>query len=770
MRPAALAFGALFALCAGACTRPGATSSTPAPTASTAPAEAEPAPEESAAPAASAPPPVATGPWRDAVAALRWKDAAELLDALPEADRHRPEIRLVRARVAAMLKDPRTVVAQLDGLDLPLAADEAAAWRAEAALEVGPYEPAAAYYTAKPGSRSQLRAGQAWERAGKLEEARRAYDRAVSQAKGPAAEAAARGARARLLEAQGQRSAAFTDARWVFLQAPETAAGREIAPLLARLDPSWKASGPEQLARAEKLAAAGLGAEAIAALDAAPSAPSAPAEADLLHARGMALYKLRRYPEATEALEKSAKKSGSLDDTFHAARALSRANRDEEAIKAYRAFVKEHPRHALSDEASFLVARLLMLLGRADEAAAAYGSYLRKKTGGKHHDAAVYELGLVQMMQKQFGKARATFGTLARHEEQRPEAARLRELEGVAALRAGDEAGARDIFQQVIRSQPLSWAAQTARSRLEQMKASLPPLLDPADPAVPPPLEVKLPTEVAFFHRLGLDEQAEDRLRPQERAFSAGHGARSTEALCQAYGQLDLATRRYRVGQDQVKIEQVQREAGATNRWAWECLYPAPYRDAVQEAERREGLPTGLIHAVMRQESSFDPDVVSPALAVGLMQLLPATARELAQRTGAPYEEGSLTRPDRNIDLGARYLSMLLKQWKGNVPLAVASYNAGPRAVSRWLEHAGSTEIDLWVARIPYAETRTYVARVLGNLARDAYLAGTTPAPLPLGVDTSLRAEGDAFLGLIRPPMGPRNPGQKLQKVRLTGG
>jgi soluble lytic murein transglycosylase len=742
MRPAALAACALLAL--GACTRPG-TPPSPAPSASAALGAADPPAEESAAPAASAPPPVATGPWRDAVAGLRWKEAAELIDALPEADRHRPEIRLVRARVAAMLKDPRAAFSQLDGLDLPIAADEIAAWRAEAALEAGPFEQAAAHFAAKAGSKAQLRSGQAWERAGKLDEARRAYDRAVSQAKGPAGEAAARGARARVLEALGQRQAAFVDARWVYLQAPESAAGREIAPALARLDPAWKASGPEQLARAEKLAAAGLGTEAIAALDAAPAAPSAPSDAELLHARGMAFYKLRRYPEASEALEKSAKKTGSLDDSFHAARALSRANRDDEAIRAYRAFVKEHPKHALSEEASFLAARLLMLLGRADEAATAYGSYLKKNRNGKHHDAAVYELGLVLMTQKQYGKARATFGTLARHEEQRPEAARLRELEGVAAMRAGDEAGAREIFAQVIRSQPLSWPAQMARSRLEQMKAPLPPLLDPADPVVPVPLEVKLPPDVAFFHRLGLDEEAEDRLRPQERSLSGSFGGRGVEALCQAYGQLDLATRRYRVGQDQVRIELVQREAGASNRWAWECLYPAPYRDAVQEAEKREGLPAGLIHAVMRQESSFDPDVVSPALAVGLMQLLPGTARELAQRTGAPYEEGSLTRPDRNIDLGARYLAMLLKQWKGNVPLAVASYNAGPRAVSRWLEFAGSTEIDLWVARIPYAETRTYVGRVLGNMARYAHLAGTTPAALPLALDTTMRAEGDAF-------------------------
>jgi soluble lytic murein transglycosylase len=117
----------------------------------------------------------------------------------------------------------------------------------------------------------------------------------------------------------------------------------------------------------------------------------------------------------------------------------------------------------------------------------------------------------------------------------------------------------------------------------------------------------------------------------------------------------------------------------------------------------------------MRQESAFSPEVVSPARAVGLLQLLPETAKGIATKTGAAFEDGSLTQPAVNIDLGARYMAFLSGIWKGNLPLVAASYNAGPKAVSRWLGRSGVHEIDLFVAQIPYGETRAYVGRVMGK-------------------------------------------------------
>jgi len=99
--------------------------------------------------------------------------------------------------------------------------------------------------------------------------------------------------------------------------------------------------------------------------------------------------------------------------------------------------------------------------------------------------------------------------------------------------------------------------------------------------------------------------------------------------------------------------------------------------------------------------------------AVGLMQLMPATADEVAGRT---LNRDDLEQPELNARLGSRYLAWLLRQWNGNPWLAIASYNAGPGAAGSWRSPELQTDPELWVERIPYPETRLYTKKVLGNL------------------------------------------------------
>lgn len=128
-----------------------------------------------------------------------------------------------------------------------------------------------------------------------------------------------------------------------------------------------------------------------------------------------------------------------------------------------------------------------------------------------------------------------------------------------------------------------------------------------------------------------------------------------------------------------------------------------------------------MVHAITRQESLFDREAVSHAGARGLMQLMPGTARETAGRLGLPYEQARLTRDtDYNVMLGSAYFAGLLQRWGGNYPLAVASYNAGPGNVNRWVRENGDPRmphVDVidWIEAIPFFETRNYVQRVLEN-------------------------------------------------------
>lgn len=137
--------------------------------------------------------------------------------------------------------------------------------------------------------------------------------------------------------------------------------------------------------------------------------------------------------------------------------------------------------------------------------------------------------------------------------------------------------------------------------------------------------------------------------------------------------------------------------------------------------ERLQGidLEWALVHAIIRQESMFDPDAQSPAGALGLMQIMPATARETAGKMGVPHQTFWLTsRPEHNISLGSRYLSDLVRRYDGSYPLAAAAYNAGPGRVNKWLEtfgdpRTGAVDLIDWIEMIPIYETRNYVQRIM---------------------------------------------------------
>jgi soluble lytic murein transglycosylase len=126
---------------------------------------------------------------------------------------------------------------------------------------------------------------------------------------------------------------------------------------------------------------------------------------------------------------------------------------------------------------------------------------------------------------------------------------------------------------------------------------------------------------------------------------------------------------------------------------------------------------------------------------------VPDTAERVAHELGIEHDPNALRVPARNVEIGAHYLKRVLDTFGGQVALGAAAYNAGPRAVSRWLETGETLPLDVWVARIPYVETREYVSRVVGNLARYAYLRGGEGAVprITLEIPKGLRARPDDY-------------------------
>ncbi len=142
--------------------------------------------------------------------------------------------------------------------------------------------------------------------------------------------------------------------------------------------------------------------------------------------------------------------------------------------------------------------------------------------------------------------------------------------------------------------------------------------------------------------------------------------------------------------------------------------FPTPYLGLYRRSAFEANLPTGLLLAVSRRESAFNPRARSPAGARGLMQLMPATSRLISDRIRErrPNTE-DLYRPEINIRLGAHHLARLMDHYGRNRALVAAAYNAGEGRVERWLEDASGMSLPVWIERIPLRETRDYVKNVL---------------------------------------------------------
>lgn len=169
-------------------------------------------------------------------------------------------------------------------------------------------------------------------------------------------------------------------------------------------------------------------------------------------------------------------------------------------------------------------------------------------------------------------------------------------------------------------------------------------------------------------------------------------------------------------------------------------LYPFPYRSTVESYSSRWKVDKFLTVAVMKAESNFSEEAHSRSGAVGLMQIMPETAAWIAYQLGEPPEQvaddiKNLRDPETNIRYGTWYLAELKAEFKGNDVLALAAYNAGRGNVHEWMEKNHWSENFSDADKIPYAETRDYVKRVLHCREKYSELYGTNDfVPVPIAL------------------------------------
>jgi len=623
--------------------------------------------------------------------------------------------------------------------DFPLLEDYVRLWIGEALLKAGDVSSAASFLEIIPefvpdtrlGSRIAYRAGEAWFRVGQCAYAVDPLTRAVVQE--PQDPAAAR-ALLMLAECQAQDNRSPDSAvtlRQIWTRYPQTPEADEAEKKLSqRLDGQpWKPTPDERYARASALASAALNDEAVDELKAfLSSAPGHPKRDEAKFKLGLALARLKRYDQAKVAFQELAAggPSGEANEAaVWLARSYLRLGEGDRLLSLRQAY----PKLALTPEQQ---AAILLALGtwyddqnQPDQAIAQYRHIVQLGDQTEQRAEALWRVGWIHYRTGRYEDAVKTLQELVAIREDPANNPQALYWTARARERLQD-ATAAEVYQTLCRKYAWTYYCQLTRSRVD-----VPPP-EPADGA--PDSEngngrSDIAQDVHYrraveLRMLGLEQDA-----GREVAWVLERYGRNRTALVELITRLSeaggyhqglrLARLHFRDGLER-GLEPVQPSL-------WSVAYPTVYLPTIRALSSAR-LDPYLAAAIIREESQYDARAVSRVGAIGLMQLMPATAQSVAQRNGGMVARDDLFDQETNIRYGVRYLEQLLGQFNGNLVHAVAAYNAGPPVVASWIQKFGDKEPDEFVELIPYQETRQYVRRVLRSYREYRRLGGGTCA------------------------------------------
>jgi len=600
----------------------------------------------------------------------------------------------------------------------PVIADHADLLRARILLEAeSPAEAAAVALEAlRRHGDSPLRAdlaralGDARVAAADEEGARAAWSSALEETRDDEEEAALRAALARSLERTGRAKAAAEMWLELWVRHPDAEPAEEAASRLealeARLGQSFR-DAEAWRRRGDRLLRLRHNPEALAAYDRALALGlSGPDERRARRQRAHTLFRLRRYPEAVQAFEQLPRDSGVR--LWHA-RSLARAGRVSESIVALEQLSRD-ARGALGTRALYLASLLREGEGQEARARTAY-----RRVADSPHDglaqAALWRLGWQAYQAGRHAEAVQLLGGLAERDADAIGRLRARYWRARALEKSDPDASEREM-EELARAFPLTYYGWRARGRLDggrELPSRGVELSDGTARVSDAALE-----RPRILLRAGLVEEAREEL---------GRLARRARGLSDRLELAELLTesgdfhRAQRLMVD-AYTEPLARGPVPVLEELWWYAWPAAYDRLVDRATRGDGsVDPELVFSIMREESGYRPEVMSISGARGLLQIMESTGERLARAVGRPrFSAEDLFDPGTNIGLGAHYLGELSRRFPDRPAAAIASYNAGPNAVARWVRRDGHLPDDAWVESIPYDQTRAYVKRVLRSL------------------------------------------------------
>jgi soluble lytic murein transglycosylase-like protein len=281
----------------------------------------------------------------------------------------------------------------------------------------------------------------------------------------------------------------------------------------------------------------------------------------------------------------------------------------------------------------------------------------------------------------------------------------------------GQDKEAKEIFTSIVRNSPQSYYAWRAAVFLGWKVGDFSDL-HRQNPQIMPIKRATLPTGSQALQELYQIGQDEDAIELWQNEFANTDKPSLSEQLTD--GLLRIAKGDYESGIVEVSLLKKRNESGDKEQLKqlqkslgyWQGLYPFPYQDSIVKYASKKQINPLLVLALMRQESRFQSQVISPSGAIGLMQLMPTTADWIARKLS--LKNYDLTNPEDNIRLGTWYLQENLERHEDNTLLAVASYNAGVGNLYKWNPH-DDRDLDEFVENIPFEETKKYVKEVFSN-------------------------------------------------------
>ncbi|MBW2382189.1 MAG: transglycosylase SLT domain-containing protein [Deltaproteobacteria bacterium] len=541
---------------------------------------------------------------------------------------------------------------------------------------------------------------------GRETSAQRAFETALAETDDPALQRVLKLEIVASRQRIGELDAAANPADLLALAFPESARPEEV--------PAGERSAEMALQLADERVAEGRGSEAVEAFREALAGELQGAERRRARMQmGIALFGLRRYDEAITAF-------GVLGDEPEArywyARSLARTGKLQASIAEFVSLAETAPPE-LAHRSAYLAATLLEDRGETARAMALYEKVAANQAFAERAGHAQWRIGWSAWHRRDYDEARARFLEMIERGADPLAQLRPRYWAARAVEASGDARTGREELGAIARDWPLAYYGWRAQQRLGKID---PRALMPAPDDAPAPGEDSV--SQAELQRIALLLEAGQSASARTELAPLADRATSRADRVQVGRLLVLAGDYHRAQRLVVDVYGVPLAHGVRSgeeELFW-LSWPPAYREQVMTTLPKSGhVEPALIWAIMREESSFRPAVMSSAGAIGLLQLMPETAARTAKRAGRPPigDVEELFEPATNIALGSAYLDHLVGRFPGRLSAAIGSYNAGPNAVARWLVGpAAEREDDVWVEDIPYGQTRKYVKRVLRSL------------------------------------------------------